>query len=197
VKVSELYKIYKDYFGYEEIARVLDISPASARVSANRYVKNGILIRLKRDFYVLKERWRYFSREQKYEMANLLQVPSYVTLVSALDYYEITTQMQRDFIESVVIKRTKVISIDNTIFNYTRLNKNLYFGFEKINNFFIAKPEKALLDALYLMSLGRYQFDLTALDIKKIDSELLKTYMKLFPQFTQNIIERYGIIQKT
>ena len=77
------------------------------------------------------------------------------------------------------------------------MNKNLYFGFEKINNFFIAKPEKALLDALYLMSLGRYQFDLTALDIKKMDSELLKTNMKLFPQFTQHMIERYGIIQKT
>lgn len=197
MKVSELYKINKNYFGYGEIARVLNISLASARVSANRYVKNGTLIRLKRDLYVLKERWRNFNREQKFEIANLLQVPSYVTLVSALDYYEITTQMQRDFIESVVIKRTKEISIGGSVFNYTKLNKNLYFGFEKIDNFFIARPEKALLDALYLMSLGRYQFDLTALDIKKLDPDLLKKNVKQFPVYTQNRIESYGIIQKT
>jgi len=197
VKVSELYNIEKDYFGYEEITRVLDISPASARVSANRYVKNGTLIRLKRDLYVLKERWRYFSREQKFEMANLMQVPSYISLVSALDYYEITTQMQRDFVESIVIKRTKEISIRNTFFNFTKLNKNLYFGFEKVNNFFIGNPEKALLDALYLMSLGRYQFDLTAIDFKKCDFDLIVEYLKKYPVYTQNMIKNYGIIQKS
>ena len=193
---SELLKIKKDYFGYVEIARVLSITPASARVYANRYVKNGLMIRVKRDLYVLKERWKYFTREQKLEMANLLQVPSYISLVSALDYYEITTQMQRDFFESVVIKRTKEVSISDTFFNYTKISKNLYFGFEKINNFFIAKPEKAFLDAFYLMSLGRYKFDLTAVDIDRLNINMLTKSLKKFPLFTQNMMEKYGIIQK-
>jgi predicted transcriptional regulator of viral defense system len=193
---SELLKIKKNYFGYFEIARVLNIKPSSARVYANRYVKYGILLRVKRDLYVLKERWKYFTREQKFEMTNLLQVPSYISLVSALDYYEITTQMQRNFIESVVLKRTKEVTIGDTLFNYTKVNKNLYFGFEKVNNFFIAKPEKAFLDAFYLMSLGRYQFDLTALDIDKLNNNLLSKILKKFPVFTQNMMEKYGIIQK-
>jgi predicted transcriptional regulator of viral defense system len=159
-------------------------------------VKNGLLIRVKRDLYVLKERWKYFTREQKLEIANLLQVPSYISLVSALDYYEITTQMQRDFIESVVLKRTKEVSIADTFFNYTKLSKNLYFGFEKVDNFFMATPEKAFLDAFYLMSLGRYQFDLTALDIDKLNKKLLTRILKKFPVFTQNMMEKYGLIQK-
>jgi predicted transcriptional regulator of viral defense system len=193
---SELQKIKKYYFGYFEISRVLNIKPSSARVYANRYVKNGLLIRVKRDLYVLKERWKYFTREQKLEIANLLQVPSYISLVSALDYYEITTQMQRDFIESVVLKRTKEVSIADTFFNYTKLSKNLYFGFEKVDNFFMATPEKAFLDAFYLMSLGRYQFDLTALDIDKLNKKLLTRILKKFPVFTQNMMEKYGLIQK-
>jgi hypothetical protein len=104
--------------------------------------------------------------------------------------------MQRDFIESVVLKRTKEVSIADTFFNYTKLSKNLYFGFEKVDNFFMATPEKAFLDAFYLMSLGRYQFDLTALDIDKLNKKLLTRILKKFPVFTQNMMEKYGLIQK-
>jgi predicted transcriptional regulator of viral defense system len=195
MKITEFSKIKKDYFGYNEIARILDITPASARVIASRYVKNGLLIRVKRDLYVLSERWKYFSREQKFEIANLMQVPSYVSLLTALDYHEITTQMQRDFIESVVLKRTTVLSVAGTMFNYTKLSKDLYFGFEKINNYFIAIAEKALLDAIYLMSLGRYRVDLSALDIDKLDRNLLIKKSREFPLFTQKVLLKYGIIQ--
>jgi len=193
--VTALSKIKKDYFGYNEIARILEITPASARVTASRYVKNGMLIRVKRDLYVLSERWKYFSREQKFEIANLLQVPSYISLLSALDYYEITTQMQRDFIESVVLKRTTDLSVAGIIFNYTKLNKDLYFGFKKINNYFMATAEKSFLDAIYLMSLGRYRVDLNAIDIDKLDRNLLKKNSRKFPLFTQKVLLKYGFIQ--
>ena len=53
-----------------------------------------------------------FDREQKFIIANIYQVPSYISLMTALDYYEITTQMQRDFIESVILKRTVTKEIE-------------------------------------------------------------------------------------
>ena len=109
MKIQELNRIRKLYFGHEEISRVLGISLQSSRVSANRYVKHGLLIRIKRNMYVLAEKWRTLEREEKFILANLLQVPSYISLMTALDYYEISTQMQRDFIESVALKRTKEI----------------------------------------------------------------------------------------
>ena len=197
MKLLELHKISKHYFGYEDIARVLDITPPAARVFAHRYVKNKVLIRAKRGMYILRERWKYFGREQKFEIANLLQVPSYISLLTALDYYEITTQMQPAFIESIVIKRTKEIEINGSIFNYTRLNQDLYFGFMKQNNFFIATPEKALLDACYLMSLGRYNFDMSAIDQDKIDQDRLAREVKRFPEKTQNFMERHGYFSAT
>ena len=72
MKLLELTKINKEYFGHEDIARILGITPAAARVFAHRYAKYKILIRAKRGIYILRERWKYFSREQKFEIANLL-----------------------------------------------------------------------------------------------------------------------------
>ena len=117
----ELKKIEKLYFGYEDIARVLSITLQSARVTANRYVKKGLLIRAKRNIYLLNDRWLDLTREQKFIIANIIQTPSYISLMSALEYYEITTQIQQDFIESIALKRTKEVVLDHTFFNYIKI----------------------------------------------------------------------------
>ena len=114
MKLAELKKIKKFYFGYEDISRALGISAASAKVTASRYTKQGILLRMKKNMYVLREAWNAAGREDKFLLANMGQVPSYISLMTALDYYEITTQVQRDFFESVAVKRSKEINLDGT-----------------------------------------------------------------------------------
>ncbi len=192
MKIQELNRIRKLYFGHEEISRVLGISLQSSRVSANRYVKHGLLIRIKRNMYVLSEKWRTLEREEKFILANLLQVPSYISLMTALDYYEISTQMQRDFIESVALKRTKEIEAENSIFTYTKINTNLYKGFKKEEGFFIAVPEKAFLDAFYLMSLGRYSFDIASIDFNKLNRDETFRLIKMFPAKIQKVMDNNG-----
>lgn len=192
MKIQELNRIRKLYFGHEEISRVLGISLQSSRVSANRYVKHGLLIRIKRNMYVLTEKWRTLEREEKFILANLLQVPSYISLMTALDYYEISTQMQRDFIESVALKRTKEIEAENSIFTYTKINTNLYKGFKKEEGFFIAVPEKAFLDAFYLMSLGRYSFDIASIDFNKLNRDETFRLIKMFPAKIQKAMDNNG-----
>jgi predicted transcriptional regulator of viral defense system len=142
MKTRELSSINQLYFGYEDIARVLKISPASARVSASRYVRLGLLIRLKRNIYMPSERWQTASREERFALANLGQTPSYISLMTALDYHEITTQVQRGIIESVAVKRTKEISLHDSVFRYTKVSREL-FRFIRQQQFFIATPEKA------------------------------------------------------
>ena len=87
MKSLQLEKIRKFYFGYEDIARVLGISAASAKVTASRYVKQGLLVRLNRNIYVLRQAWNGAGRQEKFLLANLGQVPSYLSLTTALDYY--------------------------------------------------------------------------------------------------------------
>ncbi|MBW2049604.1 MAG: hypothetical protein JRJ09_13910 [Deltaproteobacteria bacterium] len=190
MKILQLRNIEKLYFGHEDIARALGITLQSAKVSANRYVRQGLLIRLKRNIYVLKDKWIRLDREQVFPLANIIQVPSYISLMTALDYYEITTQVQRDFIESVAVKRTKEVEIGQRFFNYTKINTDLYSGFSRTRGFFIATPEKAFLDALYLMSLGRYRFDIPSIDFSKLNLKKIEYLARLFPLKTKRLLNK-------
>jgi len=197
MKIRELRSISQLYFGYEDIARALKISPASARVSASRYVQLGFLIRLKRNIYMSSERWQAASREERFVLANLGQAPSYVSLMTALDYHEITTQIQRGFIESVAVKRTKELSLNGSVFRYVKVSRPLYFGFIRQQDFFIATPEKAFLDALYLVSFGRYALDLSAIDRDKLKREEIRRMSRNYPPRTRRILETHGYLAKT
>jgi len=190
----KLRQIKKLYFGYEELARVLGISAASGRVTAVRFVKQGVLVRPKKNIYILAEKWDNLAREEKFMLANLMQSPSYVSLMTAMDYYEVTTQVQNNFIESVLIYRTKRIETEGAVFNYSRINKDLYSGFIKKEGFFIALPEKAFLDALYFMSLGRYAFDITSIDRAMLDKSRIKKIARAYPEKTQVLLRKYGYI---
>ena len=190
----KLRQIKKLYFGYEELARILDISAESGRVTAVRFVKQGVLVRPKKNIYILREKWDNLAREEKFMLANLMQSPSYISLMTAMDYYEVTTQVQNNFIESVLIYRTKRIETEGVVFNYSRINKDLYSGFIKKEGFFIAVPEKAFLDALYLMSLGRYTFDITSIDRARLDKSQIKKIAGSYPKKTQVLLRKYGYI---
>jgi predicted transcriptional regulator of viral defense system len=194
MRTRELNSITRLYFGYEEIARALKISPASARVSASRYVRLGLLMRMKRNTYVPRERWQAASREERFALANLGQSPSYISLMTALDYHEITTQMQRVFIESVAVKRTKEISLNGSVFRYAKVSRALYFGFIRQKDFFIATPEKAFLDAVYLISFGRYALDLAAIDRDKLNREEIRRMSRNYPSRTRKILEKHGYL---
>jgi len=197
MKAFNLNKIRKPYFGYEEIARIRGITLASAKVTASRYVKQGLLLRLKKNLYVMRDVWNTASREDKFRLANLGQSPSYLSLMTALDYYEITTQVQQDFFESVAVRRTKELQVNGSVFRYSKIDETLYFGFKKENGFFIASPEKALLDAFYLMSFGRYALDLSALDADKLDRQMVRRLSNEFPLKTQKLLEKHGYLPAT
>lgn len=193
-KISRLNKLY---FSHRDISRGFGISLGSSRVAATRMVKSGDIIRVKRDFYILSQRWNSSSLEDRFILANLLQVPSYISLMTALSYYDLTTQVQRDFIESVGYYRTKLVEVKESSFNYSKINRKLYFGFAKIKGFFIASPEKAFLDAFYLKSLKKYNFDLTSVDFGRLNMKRIKLMAGKYPVLTRKLLLKYGYLKKT
>jgi predicted transcriptional regulator of viral defense system len=196
VKILKLNTIEKKFFGFREIADALGINSASARVAAHRYVQMGVITRIKPNIFVLTERWKIFSSEEFFEAANLLQVPSYISLATALEYYELTTQIQQNFIECISLKRTVSKKIDESTFRYSKVSEKFYFGFEKRNNIFIAQPEKALIDSLYLASLGRYSIDIAAISLDRFNREILNKMLAVYPLRTKNMLWKYGFISQ-
>jgi predicted transcriptional regulator of viral defense system len=178
---SQLLKIQKPFFSLDDVAYTLGIQPASAAVLCSRYVKKGFLVRLKRGLYARAEQLANFSQQDLFRLANFLQVPSYISLTTALSYHGLTTQVQRGFFESISLKRTRKFEVAQHTFHYSKISLDLYKGFERVEDVFIALPEKALLDSFYLASLGRYSLDSSALDLTKIKGEVLENLSLLFP----------------
>jgi len=188
MKISALNSISKLYFSYEELAGILGISEASARVSANRYAKQGLLIRIRRNLYILPERWHNLTTAERFSLVNLALSPSYISLLTALAYYEITTQVQPYVVESLALKRSKEISVDGFLFTFRQIRTAFFNGFDRTQGVFIASPEKALLDTLYFVSLGRYSLDRTALDTGKLDLRKLRKLAQSYPTKTRKLL---------
>jgi predicted transcriptional regulator of viral defense system len=178
------------FFTIKDVAGALGIKLESAKVLASRYVKKGIFIRLKNNFYVLEQDWTDQNAQFFLKIANFLQVPSYISFMTALSFYEITTQVQRDFFESVSLKRSRRFDIKGTAFSFYKLKKELYFDFVKKENIFIATKEKAFVDAVYLYSFGKYKLDFSSLDLDKLDKKRIAKIIKAFPQKTKNTVRR-------
>jgi predicted transcriptional regulator of viral defense system len=190
MKYNDLKKINKNYFTYQDIARTLFISNESARVLASRYVKQDYLIRLKNNYYIFKEKWDRLNHIEKMKIANIIQVPSYISLMTALSYYEITTQVQQNYFESISIYRSFSKEVNNDTFNYRKIKKQYYFGFKKENGIFIASAEKALIDALYLTKLGKYSLDLSSIDLEKIEKNKIDRILQIYSSNFNNYISR-------
>ncbi|HOK55984.1 MAG TPA: hypothetical protein PKV21_04515 [bacterium] len=171
----------KLYFTVEDFTETLGIKKDSAKVEVGRYIKKGYILRLKRNFFILREKWENLSLEEIFKIVNIIQVPSYISLMTALSYYEITTQIQQDLFESISLKRSFKKNIDSVIFNYYKIKKKYYKNFVRRENFFIAGKEKAFLDIIYLYSFGKYKFDISSIDFNKLDFKFLKKEIKNYP----------------
>lgn len=180
----------KDYFTVEDVAQSFGLKPASARVFCSRYVRQGLLVRLKNNFYTTTWKWENLSRPDLFKIANVLQVPSYISLMTALAYYEVTTQVQNNYFESVCLKRSVTYNVKETVFNYIKLQSRFYGDFVKLDSIFVATREKAFLDAVYLYSFGKYKFDFDSLDLKKLDLKKLSSRLKKYPRKTKDIVKK-------
>jgi predicted transcriptional regulator of viral defense system len=182
MKYEVIKKIKKLLFSLEDVRKILGLKYPSAKVFLSRYVKNGYILRLRRNLFVLKEKFDNLDTQQKFILANFIVSPSYISFTTALSYYGLTTQVQQNFFESVSLYRSKTTEIDDNIFKYSKIKKEFYFGFVKKDNFFIATPEKALVDSLYFMVKGKYKLDLSAVDFSKFDKNIILKILKKYPK---------------
>ena len=128
-------------------------------------------------------------------IANFLYQPSYISLESALSFYGIITGFPYQ-ITSITIKKTKNYVFENKSYLYSQINKDLFWGYEKKENFLIADKEKSLIDYLYfifkgwrILSLDKLekQFDLSQINKKKFNNHLKMIKNPSFLKFLRKI----------
>jgi len=92
----------------------------------------------------------YTPNAGEYEIASSIIYPSYISLVSALRFQNLTEQIP-NIIFVVSSKRHSSISdLNGYKVKFINIRKELMYGYSKIDNVFVAEPEKIVVDSFYL-----------------------------------------------
>ena len=112
----------------------------SKQLSSNRKV-----IRVEKGLYFIDTR----RGIDLYEIASQIVFPSYISLFAAFQYYSITDQVISTY-SVISLKRHRTINFGEYRIEFRTIKKERFFGFEKVQNAYIASLEKAFVDSLYL-----------------------------------------------
>ncbi|MAG44851.1 hypothetical protein CL633_03100 [bacterium] len=148
------------YFNKEHIfqlgkdAKKYNLKKSTVDTYISRFIKNKEIIPLKRGVYITTDFYNKNKRNTSYlfYLANILRKPSYVSSWTALQYYNLATEIIHT-VHSVTPKVTRDYKIKKVgAFSYQSVKKSLFSNFSLVKNnfeFFIATPSKALFDLLY------------------------------------------------
>jgi len=177
---KKVYDSGVSFFTLKTLRDILEISKESTLFSiVKKLIKAKVLLKIEKDKYLLKGR-----EVSDFALANFIYQPSYVSFESALNFYGILSQFPYEISSATARKSVKKVFQDK-IFVYTHIKKELFWGYEKKENFLIALPEKALLDQVYLMSKGYKSISLDEYDLSRIKVSRLKEYLSKYPKTRQ------------
>jgi|SRR6185436_1048321 len=124
----------------------------SLSVQLSRWTRQGKLVPLRRGIYLLPAALRRGRAPLEY-IANLLVVPSYVSLERALAFHGLIPEAV-PVVQSVTRARPMVFETAAGTFQYRHVKQSWFFGYRETElasgSALIAVPEKALLDVVYL-----------------------------------------------
>lgn len=176
---TEVIKLLKEkgvvLFSLADFGRLFDIKNQNTLYKKiQRLEKKGMIKKL------IKGKYQFLLEEiDDFGLANFLCQPSYISLESALSFYGIISAFSYK-ITSLTVKKSRTTMVNNKDFQYSHLSQNLFWGYEKKENFLIAEKEKALLDYLYFSSKGWRSIGSHDFETREINKDRLFTYTKRF-----------------
>lgn len=180
---EELLKRKIRIFTNQEFTRIFGLSQDQAEYELRELEREMLLARLKRGFYILKT-----DPPIEEEVANALYKPSYISFEYALAYYNIIPEMTYQ-ITSATTKPTRLFTVNHNSFSYYTIKSEAYAGYllsQRVERkFLIADPEKALVDYLYLISLGQRALMggksvNERLELKNLNHDKVRMYINLY-----------------
>ncbi len=182
--IRKLQALDRGFFTTADLEKITGLERNSLKVSLNRMVKKEVLTRLKRGVYQLS-----LNMVDVKKVANQLYYPSYFSFESALSQYGILSQIPYTQTFATT-KKSKKMTIWNTEVEFTQLKKDLYFGYKLEKGIYIAEPEKALLDQLYMVSRGKRTLNIEELDLRNINKSIFEEYAQKYPSYIGDLLDQ-------
>ncbi len=160
-----------------ELQRILSISAIAARFLVHRYAKRGVFLKLRNGLYCLAD-WP----PSELVLANRLYESSYISFEFALSYYHLIPEAAY-VITSATTRPTRMVTSLGKTFEYHRLKKSVFTGYEPVKmgteTVLMAAPEKALVDTLYFVNLKKKTLN-DRLDLRSLNWKRAESYGRLF-----------------
>lgn len=147
-------------------------SMSALRLQLSRWVKAGKLIQLTKGLYTLAEPYKKRAAHP-FVLANVMKKASYVSLQSALGYFGMIPE-HVPAVTSITTQRPTRVETPFGRFLFRHVKKGWFKGYKQVDlgsrqKAFIATPEKALLDLVYLTpGADSYEF-LAELRLQNLD----------------------------
>lgn len=164
-------------FTPQDFRRIFRIPPSRTKYFLEEYTKGGLFLRLKKGLYMLKT-----DPLPEEEIANLLYRPSYISFEYAMATYNTLLEMAYT-VTSATTKPTRTFVVGQKTFSYSTIKRETFAGYIPVKRagrtILIAEPEKALVDYLYFVSLGKKPKN-DRLNTASLDKQKVLHYASLY-----------------
>jgi predicted transcriptional regulator of viral defense system len=189
MRITELIKylerLNKPFYTIADLEKITGLSRKSLYVTLRRLVDRGVLERIGPGVYRL-----FTSKASVEKIATALYMPNYLSFESLLSRYGVLNLVPYT-ITFATTRKTKRITLLGRDIEYRQIKKELFWGYEIKGGIYVAKPEKAFLDLVYLASKGIAALDLDELDTRKLALKKVKEFSKKFPIYTQEYLKNF------
>ena len=187
MKFADLLRIVGDEPVFETgLLLAGDADPVDVRRQLSRWVRSGRLVQLRRGRYALAPPFRRIQ-PHPFVTANRIVTGSYVSCQSALAFHGLIPEAVFA-VTSATAGRPGRWATPLGTFDYRHLRQRLLWGFRRVplgqgQEAFVAGPEKALLDLVYLEPAGdsaAYLAELRLQNLDRLDLEELAGQARRF-----------------
>lgn len=168
-----------------ENLRAFQDEAGTIEVQVSRWTKAGKLLQLRRGVYVIAPPYRRTDVFEPF-VANVLKSPSYISLEKALEFHGLIPEAV-PVVTSLTTKRQGRFQTPVGNFSYRHIQPSYFWGYTAVSHEhqmgYVARPEKALLDLIYLNNLRvtpDYLEGMRFQNIEKMDSKVLLQFAGKF-----------------
>jgi predicted transcriptional regulator of viral defense system len=173
----------KDFVSMNDLRKIFP-QESNLKVSVKRMVDSGVLIPVTRSVYALKQ-----NKLDVEKIATQLYYPSYISFESALSKYGVINQGLYG-LTLATTRHSRQITLAGIDCSYSQIHESLFFGFDLVNSVYLAQPEKALLDQVYLICLGKRAGSMSEWDLVDLDPDRLVKYASFYPSSIQKQVSK-------
>ena len=182
--IKTLRSIPKAFFTLSDLEKITGLDRKSLYVSLNRWVKKGVLERGGRNLYIVA------GEPVRLEaVAGQSYFPCYLSFESALSQFGVLNLVPYS-LSFATTRKTRSVTLLNRKVDYRHLKAELYFGFTHEQGFYVAEPEKALLDLVYFASFGKTAIPSEEMDLRSLSRQTLEEYARRFPPRVSAALKR-------